>query len=84
MKGIFIYHYYKVSWSPTHESWVIWRNDKWYKNVYSLYEGIEDVGCYYSMDEEYRQSTCTECVLNDTCEFAWDGYNTHGDCLAEK
>lgn len=28
--------------------------------------------------------TCAECELNDKCEFAWDFYNTNGDCLAEK
>jgi len=28
--------------------------------------------------------TCEDCGLNGTCEFAWDLYNTDGDCLAEK
>lgn len=28
--------------------------------------------------------TCQDCGLNGTCEFAWDHYNTDGDCLAEK
>lgn len=28
--------------------------------------------------------TCQDCTDNDTCEYAFDPYNTHGDCLALK
>lgn len=28
--------------------------------------------------------TCEHCRDNDTCEYAWDHYNTQGDCLAIK
>lgn len=28
--------------------------------------------------------TCQDCSDNDTCEYAFDPYNTHGDCLAIK
>lgn len=28
--------------------------------------------------------TCYGCGARDRCEFAWDEYNTNGDCLAEK
>lgn len=28
--------------------------------------------------------TCETCPVNDGCEFAWDLYNTDGDCLAVK
>ena len=28
--------------------------------------------------------TCEKCPYNDNCEYAWDVYNTGGDCLAEK
>jgi len=28
--------------------------------------------------------TCVKCPDNKTCEFAYDAYNTNGDCLAEK
>lgn len=28
--------------------------------------------------------TCQFCSHNDNCEFAWDLYNTDGDCLAIK
>jgi hypothetical protein len=28
--------------------------------------------------------TCEACEWNDNCEFAWDLYNTDGDCLAIK
>lgn len=28
--------------------------------------------------------TCNECPDKDMCEFAWDLYNTDGDCLLDK
>ena len=28
--------------------------------------------------------TCKDCGSKRDCEYAWDEYNTHGDCLAEK
>lgn len=28
--------------------------------------------------------TCEKCWHNAVCEFAWDHYNTNGDCLAIK
>lgn len=28
--------------------------------------------------------TCRECGSRHDCEFAWDWYNTNGDCLAMK
>lgn len=28
--------------------------------------------------------TCDECDLRAKCAFAFDGYNTGGDCLADK
>jgi hypothetical protein len=28
--------------------------------------------------------TCNNCSEKETCPFAWDHYNTNGDCLAEK
>ena len=28
--------------------------------------------------------TCDDCGGVDECEWAWDLYNTNGDCLAEK
>lgn len=31
-----------------------------------------------------EQYTCFDCQLWKECEFAFDGYNTNGDCLAEK
>jgi len=31
-----------------------------------------------------ERMTCTTCADNQTCEFAWDLYNTDGDCLAVK
>jgi len=28
--------------------------------------------------------TCSTCQSNDVCEYAFDAYNTNGDCLAIK
>lgn len=28
--------------------------------------------------------TCSTCVYAPTCEYAYDGYNTNGDCLQDK
>ena len=28
--------------------------------------------------------TCSKCPRVDTCDLAWDPYNTDGDCLANK
>ena len=33
---------------------------------------------------ELAASTCAQCRAAPKCEFAFDSYNTHGDCLAEK
>lgn len=30
------------------------------------------------------EMTCKDCEDNNTCPFAWDAYNTYGDCLMEK
>jgi hypothetical protein len=30
------------------------------------------------------QITCEDCSHNDTCHYAWDLYNTDGDCLMLK
>lgn len=35
-------------------------------------------------DHDCHPSTCINCPINDTCEWAWDLYNLDGDCLAEK
>ena len=31
-----------------------------------------------------REVTCEHCQFNDNCEYAFDVYNTDGDCLMEK
>jgi len=31
-----------------------------------------------------RNYTCDDCEDRNTCEFAYDSYNTNGDCLALK
>ena len=36
----------------------------------------------YEVDKE--STTCWNCAEKDTCEFAFDPYNTDGDCLMDK
>lgn len=33
---------------------------------------------------DYVTFTCDDCRYAPLCDFAFDGYNTNGDCLAEK
>ena len=35
-------------------------------------------------DVERKDTTCFRCDDNATCKWAWDPYNTDGDCLARK
>ena len=34
--------------------------------------------------KELLACTCSECMENKTCPYAFDPYNTYGDCLADK
>ena len=36
------------------------------------------------LDEPVEKYTCFHCAQWQHCGFAFDGYNTNGDCLAEK
>lgn len=49
---------------------------------------IEHLEGYLSaMDEapiKKEDLTCFNCTENKTCKYAWDEYNTQGDCLASK
>jgi len=44
-------------------------------------EKTEDPGMPIPPKEEL---TCFKCDEKDTCKYAWDLYNTDGDCLANK
>ncbi len=35
-------------------------------------------------DDRAREFTCDDCEARSVCEWAFDAYNTHGDCLMEK
>ena len=35
-------------------------------------------------DYDIDRSTCSECSEANHCKYAWDLYNTNGDCLADK
>jgi DNA-directed RNA polymerase subunit RPC12/RpoP len=36
------------------------------------------------VDKETKNYTCLHCSMNRECKYAWDLYNTNGDCLANK
>ena len=44
-------------------------------------EKLAKDGLYVPSKDEM---TCNTCLDNTNCEFAWDLYNTGGDCLAVK
>jgi hypothetical protein len=55
------------------------------------YIPVIEKSAYDSLKEENGQMkkrldifTCNRCQGNETCPYAWDHYNTSGDCLAEK
>ena len=45
-------------------------------------ESIDDLPQEEPIPKEHY--TCHYCTDNDKCEWAWDRYNTDGDCLAIK
>jgi len=45
---------------------------------------IEELKWFLGDDFDVKDLTCTDCDAKETCPFAFDPYNTHGDCLAEK
>jgi hypothetical protein len=58
----------------THDSLVILP-----ASAYWLFRETEHLPRY-----EPERFTCYGCAARELCEFAWDSYNTDGDCLAEK
>lgn len=48
-------------------------------------EAIRDAVAWGYIDEgDDIPFTCDDCEVKDCCVFAFDLYNTHGDCLLEK
>lgn len=45
---------------------------------------LDELRARYKPDATVADFTCHDCPLEPDCEFAWDLYNTEGDCLAEK
>lgn len=54
--------------------------------VFGTFTPEEEREYYEYLDKgiERERLTCFKCKLNNICEFAWDSYNTNGDCLALK
>jgi len=52
--------------------------------------GFDDVVDEIVYTADYKETitkgmlTCFNCIDRDTCDCAWDIYNTNGDCLAAK
>jgi hypothetical protein len=40
-----------------------------------------DIRCKQCINQE---CTCSNCGAKNSCEYSFDGYNTNGDCIAEK
>lgn len=45
--------------------------------------GVHDT-CYEYLPIEHDEYTCSKCKWDSECEFAYDPYNTGGDCLQDK
>lgn len=65
---------------------------KWYHNYYidltqeapKMSDVFKVEAVFEQTEKQKEQHTCNECTAQDTCEYAWDNYNTNGDCLASK
>lgn len=60
------------------------KNEFWKERINQLLPHTTLTRLQLTVIEQKRGITCADCALNDECEFAWDFYNTDGDCLAEK
>lgn len=54
-----------------------------------IFEEVEeeektDIITYLPFKPGDARCTCTDCPINGNCMYAWDDYNTDGDCLLEK
>ena len=51
-------------------------------------EIVKEIGLAGYLKEEFDididSMTCSKCASSETCEYAFDAYNTDGDCLAIK
>ena len=45
--------------------------------------GVTDEEWAAMGDVSKEMTTCYNCPENKTCEYAWDPYNTNGDCLVK-
>jgi len=50
----------------------------------TLKQLIEFAREHFSDGLKVEDYSCYDCGAWQTCEFAFDAYNTNGDCLAEK
>lgn len=41
-------------------------------------------GCKHLIPPPFESLTCHRCDVCLTCDWAWDPYNTDGDCIADK
>ena len=52
---------------------------------WDLYQQMVRLSIMYELSyDNFEEYTCTNCSDTSFCLFAYDGYNTNGDCLAEK
>jgi hypothetical protein len=53
---------------------------EYFRHVHSR----EPITCKKCKARASKKFTCNSCGVALTCKYAWDDYNTNGDCLAEK
>jgi len=79
--------------SETKVSWLLRDNERVLKEKDAAYNELDDINM--ALNEKIAKQkrvleklkdvvTCVGCAVNESCPYAWDGYNTNGDCLAEK
>ena len=68
-------------WAALTEDDVTPNKREFYKSVKPIVDAIVKE---LFTEKKRKESTCSSCGDNKTCEFAFDGYNTNGDCLAIK
>lgn len=59
---------------------LIYLNKKQFVNFVTLYDKVSSL----EVPDDQVLYTCYKCTVNRICKWAWDKYNTNGECLAEK
>ncbi len=58
--------------------------DQFAREAYRVRLGMYDIGGRVALADDPGEFTCRACSENASCDYAFDLYNTNGDCLASK